>query len=134
MLHAAALSAACEPVRFDETVEQCQGFRAVKTSCGTYVAVGDGTDCCQLQDHRGELGARHAEHYVEVARSAGLMDDAEGPMRHDLIVTERDNVRAVLDWARDTAEVEIWLRLATALENYWVTNAPLEGKQWLRAS
>ena len=79
-----------------------------------------------------ELQRRHAEHYVEVARSAGLMDDSEGPMRHDLIVTDRDNVRAVLDWALDTAEVEVGLRLATALENYWVTNAPVEGQQRLR--
>ena len=48
-------------------------------------------------------------------------------MRHDLIVRDRDNVRTALDWALDSGAVEIGLRLAAALENYWVTNAPAEG-------
>jgi predicted ATPase/DNA-binding SARP family transcriptional activator len=79
-----------------------------------------------------ELHRRHAEHYLEVAESAGLTDDAGGAMRHDLIVRDRDNVRAALDWARDAGEEELGLRLAAALENYWVTQAPAEGQQRLR--
>ena len=82
--------------------------------------------------HDPELRLRHAEHYLEVARSAGLTDDSRGAMRHDLIVRDRDNVRAALDWALDSGAVEIGLRLAASLENYWVTNAPAEGAERLR--
>ena len=59
-----------------------------------------------------ELRLRHAEHYLEVARSAGLTDDSDGAMRHDLIVRDRDNVRAALDWALDSGAAEVGLRLA----------------------
>ena len=82
--------------------------------------------------HDPELRLRHAEHYLEVARSAGLTDDSQGAMRHDLIVRDRDNVRTALDWALDSGAVEIGLRLAASLENYWVTNAPAEGAERLR--
>jgi predicted ATPase/DNA-binding SARP family transcriptional activator len=79
-----------------------------------------------------DLQRRHAEHYVEVARSAGLTDDSDGAMRHDLIVRDRDNVRAALDWARDADAGEVGLLLAASLENYWVTQAPAEGQRRLR--
>jgi predicted ATPase/DNA-binding SARP family transcriptional activator len=81
--------------------------------------------------HDPDLRLRHAEHYLEVARSAALTDDSEGPMRHDLIVRDRDNVRAALDWALDSRAVEVGLSLAASLENYWVTNAPAEGAERL---
>ena len=61
-----------------------------------------------------DLRLRHAEHYLEVARSAGLNDDSDGAMRHDLIVRDRDNVRAALDWALDSGAAEVGLRLAAA--------------------
>jgi hypothetical protein len=80
-----------------------------------------------------DIRLRHAEHYLEVARSAGLNDDSDGAMRHDLIVRDRDNVRAALDWALDSGAAEIGLRLAASLENYWVTNAPAEGAERLGA-
>ena len=86
----------------------------------------------RLGDAR-ELRRRHLEHYLEVAVSAGLTDESEGAMRHDLIVTDRDNVRAALDRALDSGEVEAGLRLAASLENYWVTNAPAEGAARLGA-
>ena len=85
----------------------------------------------QLGQQR-ELQRRHAEHYLAVAESAGLTDDAGGAMRHDLIVRDRDNVRAALDWTRDEGAAELGLRLAASLENYWVTQAPAEGRQRLR--
>src|SRR5688500_8724579 len=52
-------------------------------------------------------------------------------MRHDVIVRDRDDVRAALDWARDSDAVEVGLRLAASLENYWVTSAPAEGARRL---
>jgi predicted ATPase/class 3 adenylate cyclase len=78
------------------------------------------------------LRRRHLEHFIAVAQSAGLTDDSPGVMRHDLIERDRENVRAALDWAGAEGEVDMGLRLAGALENYWVTNAPTEGAQRLR--
>jgi predicted ATPase/class 3 adenylate cyclase len=73
---------------------------------------------------------RHAEHYLAVALSAGLAPDVEGQMRHDLVIPERDNMRAALTWALDNGEWAFGLELFVALENYWATNAAHEGLEW----
>ena len=78
----------------------------------------------------GPLRRKHAEHYLAVALSAGLAPDVEGQMRHDLVIPERDNMRAALTWARDNAEWDLGLELFVALENYWATNAAHEGLEW----
>jgi predicted ATPase/class 3 adenylate cyclase len=77
-----------------------------------------------------DLRRRHAEHYLSVALSAGLAPDVEGAMRHDLVIPERDNMRAALTWAHDSGEWELGLELLVALENYWATNAAHEGLEW----
>jgi predicted ATPase/class 3 adenylate cyclase len=84
----------------------------------------------RLAGEDGELGRRHAEHYLAVALSAGLAPDVEGQMRHDLVIPERDNMRAALVWACDNAEWDLGLELFVALENYWATNAAHEGLEW----
>ena len=73
---------------------------------------------------------RHAEHYLAIARSANLDAEAEGQQRHDLVIPERDNMRAALAWALDTGEREVGLELVVALENYWATNSSQEGRDW----
>jgi non-specific serine/threonine protein kinase len=78
-----------------------------------------------------DLRRRHAEHYLAVARSANLPVDAEGPQRHDLVIGERDNMRAALTWALETGERELGLELVVALENYWATSLPAEGHEWV---
>ena len=75
--------------------------------------------------------ARHARCMLEIARSANVTIEAEGPMRHDLVIGERTNVTAALDWARDSGHTKLGLELAAILENYWVTNDPLEGRRRL---
>ncbi|HEU0304830.1 MAG TPA: adenylate/guanylate cyclase domain-containing protein [Gaiellaceae bacterium] len=77
-----------------------------------------------------DLRRRHAEHYLDVARSANLAADAEGPQRHDLVIPERDNMRAALSWALESGEREVGLELVVALENYWATSLPAEGLEW----
>ena len=77
-----------------------------------------------------ELRRRHAEHYLDVARSANLAADVEGPMRHDLVFPERDNMRAALAWALETGDRQLGLELVVALENYWATASPEEGGEW----
>ena len=77
-----------------------------------------------------ELRRLHAEHYLAVARSANLDAESLGAQRHDLVIPERDNMRAALDWALESDERELGLELVVALENYWATNAPTEGLEW----
>jgi predicted ATPase/class 3 adenylate cyclase len=77
----------------------------------------------------GDRRRRHAEYYLAVALSANLAPDVEGQMRHDLVIPERDNMRAALAWALDN-DIELGLDLLVALENYWATNAAHEGLVW----
>ena len=46
---------------------------------------------------------------------------------------ERDNIRAALEWAVENKEVTLGLRLASALENFWMTTDPAEGAHWVEA-
>ncbi|MBD0329302.1 MAG: AAA family ATPase [Thermoleophilia bacterium] len=75
---------------------------------------------------RDEVARRHARHFCALAESANLFVEAEGEQRHDLALAEQDNLRAALDWA-SAHDVELGLRIAVALENFWVTNNPAEG-------
>jgi predicted ATPase/DNA-binding SARP family transcriptional activator len=71
---------------------------------------------------------RHAEHYLSVAEDANLSIESlgHGPQRPAVALGEQHNLRAALDWASST-DVELALRLALALENFWVTQALAEG-------
>jgi non-specific serine/threonine protein kinase len=80
-----------------------------------------------------ELRRRHADHYLALARSANLSADAAGMQRHDLVIPERDNMRAILGWALDSGQHELGLELVVALENYWATSLPAEGLDWATA-
>jgi predicted ATPase/class 3 adenylate cyclase len=75
----------------------------------------------------------HAEYYLELAVSANLSADVEGEMRHDLVIPERDNIRAAFAWAHETGERDLGLELLIALENYWATASPDEGGEWAEA-
>jgi predicted ATPase/class 3 adenylate cyclase len=78
-----------------------------------------------------EIRRRHVEFFLELAQRANLHIEAEGPMRHELVIPERDNIRAAFEWALEADEAELGLRLACALENFWNTWDPLEGRRWL---
>jgi predicted ATPase len=79
-----------------------------------------------------DLRRRHANFFLELARSANLTMEAEDEQRHELIIPERDNVRVALEWASAAGEIELGLQLVAALENYWVTNSQAEGRRWAR--
>jgi predicted ATPase/class 3 adenylate cyclase len=74
------------------------------------------------------IGRRHLVYFLELALSAGLSDEADGPQRIGLVIPEQDNMRAALDFAA-AADPELALRLAVALENFWVAHSPFEGIQ-----
>jgi predicted ATPase/class 3 adenylate cyclase len=80
----------------------------------------------------GVVRRRHAEFFLALARSANLSIEAEAPARHELVLPEADNLRAALAWALD-ADPVTGLELAVALENFWVTQNPLEGMRWFEA-
>jgi predicted ATPase len=71
---------------------------------------------------------RQAEFFLALAESANLTNEAVGDQRYDLVLPEQSNLRKALDWARE-ADPELGLRIAVALENYWATNSPLEGRR-----
>jgi predicted ATPase len=87
----------------------------------------------QAEDDVAALRRLHAEYCLALARSANLDAEALGPQRHDLVLPERDDMRAALGWAVETDERELGLELLVALENYWATNAPGEGVEWATA-
>ncbi|HVU78002.1 MAG TPA: BTAD domain-containing putative transcriptional regulator [Gaiellaceae bacterium] len=66
----------------------------------------------------------HAEHYLRVAEGANLSIDrlGFGPQEPAIVLREQHNVRAALDWAAGH-DVELGLRLAISVENFWVTQA-----------
>jgi len=78
-----------------------------------------------------EVKRRHAVYFLAIARSANLLQEAEGEQRHDLIIQDRDNVRGALEWTLKSGEIDLGLQLAAVLENYWASNSPVEGRRWL---
>jgi predicted ATPase len=68
-----------------------------------------------------ELRRRHALLAVEFAESnfQELKDGGDQAALSAQIDTERDNLRAALEWARDEGEDDVLLRLAAPLARYW---------------
>jgi tetratricopeptide (TPR) repeat protein len=80
----------------------------------------------------GAVARRHAEHYLEVARSTNLNEEAQGRRpQHELAVAELPNFRKALEWAVEGGDPELGLRLMLALEQFWVAQDPFEGRLWL---
>ncbi len=74
---------------------------------------------------------RHAEFFRDLADSAGVCVEAiqQGrPSRMDLALGEQANLRAALDWAAEH-DPALGLEIAAALEQFWVTQDPFEGKR-----
>jgi tetratricopeptide (TPR) repeat protein len=81
-----------------------------------------------------QIRNRHAEFFVALAESANVCTEAmvagRRP-RHDLILPERENIRAALEWLLATGEIEAAMRLAVSLEDFWISSDPAEGRRWL---
>jgi predicted ATPase/class 3 adenylate cyclase len=75
---------------------------------------------------------RHAEYLLRIARTLGFtMESIEGGavQRHDVALAEATNFRVALDWAL-CADPELGLRLATSLENFWISHSPHDALRW----
>ena len=85
-------------------------------------------------DEHDDVRRRHAEYFLRVAESTNLaVETFHLGTRFDLAAAEQDNFRAALTWAIATGEGTFGLRLATALENFWVSTDPREGMRWFGA-
>jgi predicted ATPase/class 3 adenylate cyclase len=81
----------------------------------------------------GAIHQRHAEVFLGLAESANLNAaklDVRKPMRHDIASADQDNFRGAIAWAIRSGSVGLGLKLASALEWFWVTNEPAEGMRW----
>ena len=76
--------------------------------------------------------AAHARYSLSLIESANLSPDdpGRGPQLPRLIEPEEGNVRAALEWAFAN-DVELGLRVAVGLEQFWVTRDPSEADRWL---
>jgi predicted ATPase/DNA-binding SARP family transcriptional activator len=77
-----------------------------------------------------DVRRRHADHYLHVAEAANLSVASlgKGPQRAELVLAEQHNLRAAMNWAV-SSDVELGLRIALALENFWVVHATSEGER-----
>ena len=79
------------------------------------------------------IRSRHAQRMHEIASSAHLsVESGMGidPQRHELVLAERDDVRASLDWTAEH-DVEFGLTCVIALEGFWAAHSPQEGEHRL---
>ena len=79
-----------------------------------------------------DVRQRHADAFLDVAVGANLDagDLRPGGQRVDTAIAEQDNIRAGLDWAIAAGNKELGLRLALAVDQFWVANDPTEGVSW----
>ena len=80
-----------------------------------------------------ELRRRHAAYYTALAEAAEpeLMGARQASWLERL-EAEHANLLAALRWSLEQGEVELELRLATALWRFWLVRGyPSEGRQWL---
>jgi predicted ATPase len=77
------------------------------------------------------LRRRHVEYLLGLAGTLGFTVEsieAGATQRHDVAIAEHNNVRAAIAWALD-ADPVLGLRLATTLENFWISYSPFEAQR-----
>jgi predicted ATPase/class 3 adenylate cyclase len=83
-----------------------------------------------------DVRRRHAGFFLEVAENAnlnaGLMRPGE-QQSLDVAMLEQENMRAAVAWTIARGEISSGLRIAAALEQFWVVNDPSEGMRWFSA-
>ena len=76
--------------------------------------------------------ATHADFFFELAKSANLSSDTTDlGQRFDVAIPEEDNLRAAIEWAVASGNIVFGLKLAVALESFWVARNPHEGERRL---
>ena len=82
-----------------------------------------------------ELRKLHAQYFLSLAEEElGTFEGGGRPEWFQLIEDEQDNFRAALSWSLVSDEVEFGLRLAAALQPFWLRRGHYgEGRRWLEA-
>ena len=79
---------------------------------------------------------RHAEYFLALATEAAA--GLAGPRQQvelDLLESEHDNLRALLEWAGQSGQIEVGLRAGVALWPFWSARGHhREGRRWLEDS
>jgi predicted ATPase/class 3 adenylate cyclase len=79
-----------------------------------------------------DVRRRHAEFFLQLAESAHLSaETVDLGQRHDLAIPEQDNLRGAIDQALERGDALLGLRIAVALEQFWVVQDPNEGRRRL---
>ena len=78
---------------------------------------------------------RHLDFFVTFAEDVEpRLKGAQLSVWLNRLETDRDNLRAALDWALSTGDLEKQARLASALARFWVIRGPMmEGRRWLES-
>lgn len=86
-------------------------------------------------DEVDDVRRAHADYFARVADDANLNAGTlrPGGQRLEIAIAEQDNLRAALTWAVAAGQIELGLRMAAALEQFWVANDPREGQRWFAA-
>ncbi|HEV2457233.1 MAG TPA: AAA family ATPase [Ktedonobacterales bacterium] len=94
-----------------------------------------GLECLTASGEETVMRWRHAARYLDMAEQAA--DEYVGPRQAVIVAwfkAERNNLRAALSWALAGDDMEMGLRLAGTLWDFWtVTGALSEGRGWLEA-
>jgi predicted ATPase/transcriptional regulator with XRE-family HTH domain len=94
-----------------------------------------GLECLTASGEDTVMRRRHAARYLDMAERAA--DEYIGPRQAVMVAwykTERNNLRAALSWMLADNDMEMGLRLAGTLWDFWtVTGALSEGRGWLEA-
>ena len=92
-------------------------------------------DALEASPEVDEIRRRHAEYFLTVMQGANLSAGnlAPGGQHIEIAALEQDNGRAALTWALASGSVELGLKIAVALEQFWVVNDPAEGVRWFQA-
>ncbi|HEX8919240.1 MAG TPA: tetratricopeptide repeat protein [Chloroflexota bacterium] len=80
-----------------------------------------------------ELQDEHTGYFLALAEeAASALESLEQRGWLDGLEIERDNMRAAVQWTRQSGDIDRGLRLAVALSGFWMVRGPLsEGRQWL---
>jgi predicted ATPase/class 3 adenylate cyclase len=68
---------------------------------------------------------RHAEHFLALAEETEPLAREVDAATLDQLEREADNLRAALDWLKESDETQLVLRLAAALDDFWASKGHL---------
>ena len=78
-------------------------------------------------DEGDENRRRHGMFFLELAEAVSTAAEADYGRRYELIPPDQDNFRIAIDWSLTAGEIELGLRIAVALEQFWVIADPWDG-------